>query len=209
MLQYQLLKSREGIVLLGDYDSLRALHDTVHEINEKSPLLKDKEGPFLGLAYDVRKAYERQRKTIKPPEFAPEVGPKYGVDILWPVLLWQSFVLRQSLAFVTHGKAVQAITYSLEAVVEGALDDAFKGRSEGIKQEVSNWTQDVVEGRMLDPLGAIFTRWTSKERGTRMAGLIAAFSSVWPSRYEFLSRRGLADGQLSPIEIESFRGVEW
>lgn len=62
MLSYSLLKNHAGVLLTGDYDSLRALHEVVHQVNEKSPILKNKEGAFLALAYEVRKAYEQQRK---------------------------------------------------------------------------------------------------------------------------------------------------
>ena len=89
MLSYRLLKNHAGILLIGDYSSLRWLHEVVHDVNERSPIIKDKEGWFLGLAYDVRKAYEKQREILLPPERFDEIGPRYGVQILWPVLLLQ------------------------------------------------------------------------------------------------------------------------
>lgn len=57
MLQFELLKNHAGMVLIGDYLTLRELHTLVHRVNEESPMIRDKEGPFLGLAYDIRKAY--------------------------------------------------------------------------------------------------------------------------------------------------------
>lgn len=42
-------------MLIGDYSSLRWLHEVIHDVNERSPLVRDKEGIFLGLAYEVRK----------------------------------------------------------------------------------------------------------------------------------------------------------
>lgn len=33
------------------------LHEVVHEVNDRSPIVINKEGSFLGLAYDVRKAF--------------------------------------------------------------------------------------------------------------------------------------------------------
>lgn len=101
LLSYRLLKNHAGILLIGDYTSLRWLHEVVHDVNERSPLVRDKEGMFLGLAYDVRKAYERQREIIQPPAHHQEMGVRYGVQILWPVLLLQHRMLRLSLAFLT------------------------------------------------------------------------------------------------------------
>ncbi|MBC2774995.1 hypothetical protein H6M51_19225 [Rhizobium sp. AQ_MP] len=68
MLSYSLLKNHAGILLVGDHTSLTWLHEVVHEVNDRSPVIIDKEGSFLGLAYDVRKALERQREIIEPPQ---------------------------------------------------------------------------------------------------------------------------------------------
>lgn len=53
-------------MLIGDYTSLRWLHEVVHDVNERSPLVRKKEGLFLTLAYDARKASERQRDILDP-----------------------------------------------------------------------------------------------------------------------------------------------
>ncbi|WP_266030930.1 DUF6904 family protein [Brucella intermedia] len=87
MFSHRLLNNHAGVMMIGDYTSLRWLHEVVHDINERSPLVRDREGAFLGLAYDVRKAYQRQREVLKPPEHDEEIGIRYGVKILWPVLL--------------------------------------------------------------------------------------------------------------------------
>ncbi|ABX19356.1 conserved hypothetical protein [Burkholderia multivorans ATCC 17616] len=47
MLQYALLKNHAGLLLCGDYNSLRELHEVVHEVNENSVLVMDKEGAAL------------------------------------------------------------------------------------------------------------------------------------------------------------------
>src|SRR3546814_19045701 len=47
-----------------------------------------------------------------------EMGTRYGVQILWPVLLVQHRMLRVSLGYLDHAKRHQAITYALEAVIE-------------------------------------------------------------------------------------------
>lgn len=121
MLTYRLLKNHAGILLMGDYKSLTALHEVVHEVNEKSPILKDKEGSFLGLAYDVRKAYERQLEVIKAPENCPEIGTRFGVKILWPVLLVQCRMLRSSMSYIDTTKWHQAVAYNLEEGRQGFM----------------------------------------------------------------------------------------
>ena len=115
---------------IGDYTSLPWLHEVIHDVNERSPLVKDKEGMFLGLAYDVRKAYEQQREILQPPQHFEEVGVRYGVKILWPVLLLQHRMLRLSLAFLSHTAKTQAIAYALEAIIEEALREDFGAQAE-------------------------------------------------------------------------------
>ncbi|MGE6743982.1 DUF6904 family protein [Allorhizobium pseudoryzae] len=82
MLSYSLLRNHAGILLVGDHTSLTWLHEVVHEVNDRSPVIIDKEGSFLGLAYDVRKALEQQREIIQPPKHFEEIGVRYGVQIL-------------------------------------------------------------------------------------------------------------------------------
>ncbi|WP_292404134.1 hypothetical protein [Mesorhizobium sp.] len=141
MLSYQLLKNHAGILLIGDYTSLRWLHTVVHDINERSPLIKDREGLFLSLAYDVRKAYERQREILQPPPDHEEMGIRYGVQALWPVILLQQRMLRVSLAYLEHTAKTQAIAYALEAVIEEALEEDFAALALKQLRIGSGWIQ--------------------------------------------------------------------
>lgn len=209
MLTYSLLKNHAGVLLTGDYDTLRVLHEVVHDVNEKSPLLKDKEGPFLGLAYDVRKAYEQQREVIKPPEHSPEIGTRFGVKILWPMLLVQCRMLRSSMAFIDTTKWQQAVVYNLEAVIESAIEADF-GSQSGVLIErwmridpAHPWPEE-----KLDSRGAIFCSWTKAERRKRLAGLLTSLDPMYPTIYPIWLRNGDAT-LVSPEELDSWSGVEW
>src|SRR3546814_401086 len=96
MLSYQLLKNHAGLLLVGDYTSLRWLHEVVHDVNERSRLIKDDESPFLGLAYDARKAYQSERELLTAPPSYAEMGTRYGVTDLWPVPLFTHPIMRSS-----------------------------------------------------------------------------------------------------------------
>ena len=109
MLSYSLLRNHAGILLVGDHTSLTWLHEVVHEVNDRSPVIIDKEGSFLGLAYDVRKALEQQREIIQPPKHFEEIGVRYGVQILWPVLLLQQRLL---LALQVHCSRIPPVARS-------------------------------------------------------------------------------------------------
>lgn len=206
MLSYSLLKNHAGILLASDYNSLKALHEVVHEVNERSPLWKDKEGMFLGLAYDVRKAYEGQRKTIQPPEHFPEIGPNFGVEVLWPVILVQSRMLRASLAFIDSTKRHQAIAYNLEAVIEDALREAFGPNAPVLIEQWERinpchpWPEAKLGSR-----AAAYCSMTKAERREHLVDLLASLDPMYPIIYKLTQRKP----SLSPEELDAWEGLEW
>jgi hypothetical protein len=209
MLSYSLLKNHAGILLVGDHTSLTWLHEVVHEVNDRSPIIIDKEGSFLGLAYDVRKAFERQREVIQPPKHFEEIGVRYGVQILWPVLLLQQRLLRQSLAFLSHTAKTQAITYALEAVIEDALRDDFGAQSEriiGLWQRLDPAQPEVLD--MIDSRGGIFCSWTKAQRKSGFAQLLSSFDPMYDSFYSMRLKNG-EKNLVSPAEFAAWQNAEW
>jgi len=93
---------------MGSAESLREVHTLLPDVNERNVIIRDKEGFFLALAYDVRKAYEGQGTKRKPRREVLHAGPMLGVDILWPTLLVQARMLRASLGFMDSSKRHQA-----------------------------------------------------------------------------------------------------
>jgi hypothetical protein len=93
MLGFGKVKNHAGMILVGDYATLRELHEVIHTVVGASALLREpRHGEFLlGLAYDVRKAFEQQHEIFAPPAHYEEVGPRYGLKVLWPVF-WSRFV---------------------------------------------------------------------------------------------------------------------
>lgn len=209
MLSYQLLKNHAGLLLVGDYTSLRWLHEVVHDVNERSPLINDDESPFLGLAYDARKAYQLEREILPAPQGYEEMGTRYGVRILWPVLLVQHRMLRVSLGYLDHAKRHQAITYALEAVIEEGLREDFGSQGQAV---IDLWQRlDPVDPAMFDRLDsrtAIFCSWTKAERRRRFVALLASFDRMYESIYTFRAGRG-EHGLLSPEELAQWENKEW
>lgn len=209
MLSYRLLKNHAGILLIGDYTSLRWLHEVVHDVNERSPLVKDKEGMFLGLAYDVRKAYEQQREVLQPPQHIEEMGIRYGVGILWPVLLLQQRLLRLSLAFLDHSAKTQAMAYALEAIIDEALREDFGAQGE---LAVALWQRlDPAQPSVFDMLqsrGAIFCSWTKSQRKAKFLQLLTSFDPMYDSYFVLRYQRG-EKNLLSAGELALWDNVEW
>lgn len=209
MLTYSLLKNHAGILLCGDYTTLRSLQEAIYDINEKSPIIRDEEGVFLALAYDARKAYQGQRETIAPHEHFPEVGVRYGVEMLWPIVLLQCRMMRASLAYFDSTKRQQALTYMLEAVLEDALAEDFKNDSKEIIEAWQRidpslpWAEEKHESR-----GAQFCLWTKAERRKKLAGLLASLDSMYPFMYESAVQNGNTE-LVSPADLDALEGTEW
>lgn len=209
MLSYSLLRNHAGILLTGDYTSLRWLHDTVHAVNERSPLVKDKEGLFLNLAYDVRKAYEQQREILQPPKNFEEVGIRYGVQIIWPAILLQQKMIRTSLGYFDHSRRNQAIAYALEAILYEALREDFGPDAGGV---IDQWDRinlayrDVFE--QLYTRAALFSSWTKSQRKRQFADLLASFDPMYTSYYALRVSNGYKN-LISPDEFEKWTAFEW
>lgn len=188
MLRYEPLPGFEGITLSGSYLTLRELYSLLHDVNERSAVIRDKEAGLMELAYDVRKAYEGRREVIKPPEYMPEAGTRFGVALLWPQVLVQARILRVSLAYMDHGPSHQAFTYALEAVLHDALDDVFASDADKIKgawQMIDPATPATEE--RLESRSAAFRSWSGVRRKASLAGLLKSFHPLYeelPSMWE-------------------------
>jgi len=209
MLSYSLLKNHAGILLVGDHTSLTWLHEVVHDVNDRSPIVIDKEGSFLGLAYDVRKAFERQREVIQPPKHFEEIGVRYGVQILWPVLLLQQRLLRQSLAFLSHTVKTQSITYALEAIIEDALREDFGAQAERIIdlwQRLDPAPPEVFD--LIDSRGGIFCSCTKAQRKASFAQLLSSFDPMY-DRFYPMRLKNADKNLISPAEFAVWENAEW
>jgi hypothetical protein len=179
------------------------------DVNERSPVVRDKEGSFLGLAYDVRKAFERQREVILPPKHCEEIGARYGVQILWPVLLLQQRLLRQSLAFLDHTAKTQAIVYALEAVIEEALREDFGVQAAHL---IDLWKRlDTAQPGVFDMInsrGGLFCSWTKAQRKAGFAQLLSSFDPMYERFHPTQSQTGNRH-LISPATFAIWENADW
>ncbi|MBK1725280.1 DUF6904 family protein [Thiocystis violacea] len=125
MLDFELTPHHAGLRLWGDAVGLERLYDLVHRIVADSPLIEDKEGFVLALAYDLRKAFEGQRAQIDRMDGLGQRYRLYGVEILWPVIFIQAALLREALGGLPSSRLDQAILYELEHVIASAARAAL------------------------------------------------------------------------------------
>lgn len=181
MLTFNLLKNHAGILLIGDFITLETFYDVINQVNDQSGILDDQEETFLGLAYDVRKAFSGERQIIK---CSREVGIRYGVEILWPVLLVQARMLRVALGFFDNTKCQQALTFALESVIEDALREDF---AENASTIIELWNRidpsHPEPEKRLDSRGAQYSLWTKKERYDKIIGLLVSFDPMYDLIY--------------------------
>lgn len=176
MFEYQLLEDHKGLLLIGDQTAWDLLRKVVHEIESQSPILTDDTSEiFLSLAYEARKAVERQRLVIPPLEDIPDAGVRFGVEMIWPYLLVQQRVLRQSLAYMSHSKQYQAVAYALEANIEDALKEDFGMDTQTLIDRWQNPSFEAVEAlAKVDELTGKYLEWNPNQRKEHLAHLITA-----------------------------------
>jgi hypothetical protein len=121
-----------GIQIYGDCHDLSNLRETIHELTSHRPLAGARGEFVLGLAYEVRHAYQGDREVLKLPSDVGESGATIyaGFRILWPVFLMQLGMLRWGAGFQPTTKEQQSNLYRLEACADDALIayDPFVGR---------------------------------------------------------------------------------
>lgn len=110
-----------GITLAGDHTDLVDLHETIYYLaSETGPISVHHNEFVLGFAYDVRHAYQGDRRVESVA--SPTASSTYfAVDILWPIALVQVAMLREAASYLPTDKSHQANLYRLEACVESAL----------------------------------------------------------------------------------------
>lgn len=207
MLTYSPMKNLAGIRLSGDYTTLRSLHETIHRVANEERECPDAD-ILMALAYDIRKAHDGQRDVLPAPQHYPEIGIRYGVKIIWPMLLLQSRQLRTGLAYGPSNSADQAMTYALEAVIEAALKAEFGSQSDAVLQAwqgINPMHPGVVSRH--ESLGAMFCRWTKAERRKRIVEMLRAFSPMHDIMQDYRRNRG--EFVIAADEIAQWSQVEW
>lgn len=210
MLEFNLTRKHAGVEIWGDTWALRQVHELIHRVNEESPLIENKEGLFLGLAYDIRKAYEGQRETATRAHFE-DTCPIYGVQILWPILIAQVGLLRESMAFIPTNRGEQAIVYELEYLIEVAVKKALPGKDDEIMDLMRRIGQNqshietVLNSRCL-----FYINLDPKKRLKMLPEILRSMDHM----FDFMSKRNIgpsAPDSLSHKDFEVYTddGSDW
>jgi hypothetical protein len=116
------------VLYCGDSEALNELHELIHYIVDESPLIKVKDGFMLSLAYDIRKAREGNRREQHQYD-QHDTYKLYGVELLWPLVLVQSSILRNSMGYIQTDKNQLSVMYAFEYLIESALTESERTTS--------------------------------------------------------------------------------
>lgn len=185
MLTYTPLKNNAGLLILGDYLSLKNLHAVLHSVNEVSTLVHDKEGCLMDLAYEVRHAMQGDSVIQKAPEDEPQIGLRYGFRVVWTDLLLCTRLIRDSLAFFDSSKSQQSVTYELESLIEEAVAECFKEKSASIVDAFSILScrhpasEENLRGRT-----SVFCGLNKADRKFYLRGILVSLDPSYDHSYE-------------------------
>lgn len=203
------MKNLAGFRLEGDYVPLRAIYITIHEMAVIDRIPNEDGEILLGLAYELRHAFSGQRIKIKPPEHYPEVGTRYGVKVVWPTILLQSRILRNSLNWGPTTSQHHACAYALEAVIEDAITDQFPANSAAVIRAWQNIDpRHPATAPKVTPIGAMFCSWKKAERAKRLITLLNCYDPMHSDFTHDLATRNGHDS-ISPAELKRWEKADW
>lgn len=123
MLNAETTKFGAGIAISGDRLDLVDLYETIHHFASDHGPISSQHGEFvLGFAYDVRHAYQGDRRTKNMQSFG--LGSKvdyFEFNAIWIIFLVQLGMLRSAAAYLINDRSHQSNLYRLEYCVESAL----------------------------------------------------------------------------------------
>lgn len=117
MIEGKSTKLAGGLEVTGSFPDLKKLHRAIHTVVEHadlSPILGD---TLLGLAYEVRKAYE----SLYGPRPTKEPKGTASFVVAWPVVMFQLVLLRQALRPAVMDLEGMASLVRLEYAAETGL----------------------------------------------------------------------------------------
>lgn len=181
MLRYDLTPNNAGIVLWGDAGALNELHTLIHIIVDESPIIRIKDGFMLALAYDIRKAREGSRRDELYQYERQDNYRLYGVELLWPMVLIQTAILRNAMGYMETDKNQLAVMYAFEYLVESALKELMPANFDTVLQAARfaadsdlMFVEDSIDSRCC-----YFIDLSPAQRKKQLTSILCSCDSLW------------------------------
>lgn len=201
-------KKGAGLELFGHADDLENLHETIHFLCDGPVGALDQHEHALSVAYEIRKAFERQREVRET-----ESGEQYGTQFLWPHIIFYVSYFRQLAAYRPTNKEHQSNLLRLEYCLESAMveyDAKVGAEVVSLYPTVGSVTQDFYDSYIADiTYSFLYEGGSGKMRFRRLPALVRAmaqFSSEYRDYAAMLEREAKKHG-CSPHQLRDSR--EW
>lgn len=192
MYKFSIPDHKQTITLWGTYSSLKHLYEVVHHLNESLDCIIHKEGLFMGLCYELRKAFLNEKSSIQeigPSDICQETGKQishyyhlYGADINPFILLMSTAYLHQLTSSTDIPILDRAYIYLLVDVTQKAFDNYCSLNNESLyKIALAIAAVAPYEELQLDIHNLIgpFVDLTALERTTHITPLIKTVLSSY------------------------------
>jgi len=202
-------KYAAGITLWGDYWDLHSLYETIHELTNGTSFNEDIKETVLGLAYDVRHAYQRDKEEKKFGHDEYDKVTYRGAKILWPIILFQLSALREFAAFQATTKEQQSNLFRLEACVEKSLNEVDRN----VAAECIEWlkfpspiTNDYYCLYLSEASKKYIADTVSKSRFKKLPNILRSFNPMSEEYKEFTKYLNATTREkgCSPYELFDF-----
>lgn len=202
-----------GLEICGHADDLENLYETIHYLCGGSEGALDQHEHALSVAYEIRKAFDRQREVRKT-----EYGKQFGTRFVWPHIIFYVSFFRQLAAHRPTNKEHQSNLTRLEFILESALvdyDPKVGAEVVALYPTVGAVTPDFFAGYVSDVTYTfLYGGGVGKMRFRRLPALVksmAQFSSEYRDYAEMLEREAAKHG-CSPHQLRDTRqwaDIEW
>lgn len=175
-----------GVTLYGDYMDLRDLYDTIFELSDSLFIHTQKfKDCLLGLCYDIRHAYEGRRKIITIDNGSNDTTKYFGVDILFPTLLFQFKLIRFFARFSPTCCTHHANIFRLQSCIENSLKQVNSDLADSCIEllQYDDGLHKHYLTSFIDNLNVDFIEMTKKERKNNIYQIMR---SMYPMSTEYL-----------------------
>lgn len=188
MLSVIATQNNHGILLSGDYLSMKSLHSVIQDANAVSLVTeKDREGFVFRFAQEVSAAQCGNRLILQPPLLAEEIGVRFGVNFSWIEILILLRVMRKTIGQGKMPRVDSAIINFLEALVEDCLKLTFEQTA---KKILDKWIEIQIFGDNLESTLTsrvfYFDSLPASEREHALPFILASFEPQYESVYHYL-----------------------
>lgn len=201
-----------GIAVFGDDNDLSDLHQTVHQIVARCPVVEVHKEFMSEFALELRKAKEGRRETYNAGSRGDQPLVYSGFKMLWPKYLTQLALLRWCAGFSPTSRGMQANLYRLEAAAEESLfaADPIIGRL------AMEWLEnfDMFPVDFISPwVDEVSLRYATAANGRkskfrRLPDYLDMIFFLSPEYLEYVEQLESSDGSFELGISKAFHGVE-